>query len=98
MLIKKRFSNKKVKTLAGIMTACLIIGGALFTLPVQKAKGDDSTYPPSDSSYEKVWWDEFNDTSLNRENGIITSAAGTPVKFKTAIKIHPRTLMLVVAA
>ena len=68
MLIKKRFSNKKVKALTGIMTACLIIGGALFTLPVQKAKGDDSTYPPSDSSYEKVWGDEFDGTSLNREN------------------------------
>ena len=67
MLIKKRFSNKKVKALTGIITACLIFCGTLFALPIQNARGNDSSYPPNDSNYEKVWWDEFNDTSLNRE-------------------------------
>ena len=49
MLIKKRFLNKKLKTLAIIMTVGVIVGGALFTLPMDNAKGAGSPYPPTDS-------------------------------------------------
>ncbi len=65
MLIKKRFLNKKLKTLAIIMTVGVIVGGALFTMPIDNAKSAGSPYPPTDSEYEKVWSDEFNGDSLD---------------------------------
>ena len=60
MLIKKRFLNKKFKAITGLMVAAFIIGGALFTMPIDNAKSAGSPYPPTDSEYEKVWSDEFN--------------------------------------
>ena len=68
MLIKKRFLNKKLKTLAIIMTVGVIVGGALFTLPMDNAKGAGSPYPPTDSENwnpEPVWRDEFDGNSLD---------------------------------
>ena len=68
MLIRKRFLNTKVKILTGMITAGLIIGGSLLTLPTGQAKSvvsDD--YPLNDSTHwntEPVWRDEFNGTSL----------------------------------
>ena len=68
MLIKKRFLNKKLKTLAIIMTVGVIVGGALFTMPIDNAKGAGSPYPPTDSENwnpEPVWRDEFDGNSLD---------------------------------
>ena len=65
MLIKKRFLNKKFKAITGLMVAAFIIGGALFTMPIDNAKSAGSPYPPTDSEYEKVWSDEFNGDSLD---------------------------------
>ena len=47
------------------MAAAVIIGGALFTMPIDNAKSAGSPYPPTDSEYEKVWSDEFNGDSLD---------------------------------
>ena len=38
MLIKKRFLNTKLKSVTGLMAAAVIIGGALFTMPIDNAK------------------------------------------------------------
>ena len=65
MLIKKRFLNTRLKAVAGLMTAAVIIGGSLVALPIDNAKGAGSPYPPTDSEYEKVWSDEFNGDSLD---------------------------------
>jgi len=68
MLIKKRFLNKKLKTLAIIMTVGVIVGGALFTMPIDNAKSAGSPYPPTDSENwnpEPVWRDEFDGNSLD---------------------------------
>ena len=65
MLIKKRFLNTKLKSVAGLMAAAAIIGGSIFTLPIDNAKSAGSPYPPTDSEYEKVWSDEFNGDSLD---------------------------------
>ena len=68
MLIKKRFLNKKLKTLAIIMTVGVIVGGALFTMPIDNAKSAGSPYPPTDSENwnpEPVWRDEFDRNSLD---------------------------------
>ena len=67
MLIKKRFLNKKFKAVTGLMVAAFIIGGALFTMPIDNAKSAGSPYPPTDSEYEKVWSDEFNGDSLDTD-------------------------------
>ena len=72
MLIRKRFLNTKVKILTGMITAGLIIGGSLLTLPTGQAKSvvsDD--YPLNDSTHwntEPVWRDEFNGTSLDKDS------------------------------
>ena len=68
MLIKKHFLNKKLKTLAIIMTVGVIVGGALFTMPIDNAKSAGSPYPPTDSENwnpEPVWRDEFDGNSLD---------------------------------
>ena len=68
MLIKKRFLNKKLKTLAIIMTVGVIVGGALFTMPIDNAKSAGSPYSPTDSENwnpEPVWRDEFDGNSLD---------------------------------
>ena len=68
MLIKKRFLNKKLKTLAIIMTVGVIVGGALFTMPIDNAKSAGSPYPPTDSENwnpKPVWRDEFDGNSLD---------------------------------
>ena len=68
MLIKKRFLNKKFKAVTGLMVAAFIIGGALFTMPIDNAKSAGSPYPPTDSENwnpEPVWRDEFNGNSLD---------------------------------
>ena len=67
MLIKKRFLNTKLKSVAGLMAAAAIIGGSIFTLPIDNAKSAGSPYPPTDSEYEKVWSDEFNGDSLDTD-------------------------------
>jgi beta-glucanase (GH16 family) len=68
MLIKRRFLNTKVKIVTAVMTVSVLIGGALFTLPMDNAKGIGSPYPPTDSenwNSEPVWRDEFNGNSLD---------------------------------
>ena len=68
MLIKKRFLNTKVKIVTAVMAVGVIIGGALFTLPMDNAKGVGSPYPPTDSENwnpEPVWRDEFDGNSLD---------------------------------
>ena len=68
MLIKKRFLNKKFKAVTGLMVAAFIIGGALFTMPIDNAKSAGSPYPPTDSENwnpEPVWRDEFDGNSLD---------------------------------
>ena len=50
------------------MAVGVIVGGALFTLPMDNAKGVGSPYPPTDSENwnpEPVWRDEFNGNSLD---------------------------------
>ena len=49
MLIKRRFFNTKVKIVTAVMTVGVLVGGALFTLPMDNAKGAGSPYPPTDS-------------------------------------------------
>ena len=39
MLIKRRFFNTKVKIVTAVMTVSVLVGGALFTLPMDNAKG-----------------------------------------------------------
>ncbi len=68
MLIKKRFLNTKVKIVTAVMAVSIIVGGALFTLPMDNAKGVGSPYPPTDSENwnpEPVWRDEFDGNSLD---------------------------------
>ena len=68
MLIKKRFLNTKLKIVTAAMAVGVIIGGALFTLPMDNAKGAGSPYPPTDSENwnpEPVWRDEFDGNSLD---------------------------------
>ena len=68
MLIKRRFLNTKVKIVTAVMAVGVIVGGALFTLPMDNAKGVGSPYPPTDSENwnpEPVWRDEFNGNSLD---------------------------------
>ena len=68
MLIKRRFFNTKVKIVTAVMAVGVIVGGALFTLPMDNAKGVGSPYPPTDSENwnpEPVWRDEFNGNSLD---------------------------------
>ena len=68
MLIKRRFFNTKVKIVTAVMTVSVLVGGALFTLPMDNAKGAGSPYPPTDSENwnpEPVWRDEFNGNSLD---------------------------------
>ncbi len=68
MLIKKRFLNTKVKVVTAVMAVGVIIGGALFTLPMDNVKGAGSPYPPTDSENwnpEPVWRDEFDGNSLD---------------------------------
>ena len=68
MLIKRRFLNTKVKIVTAVMAVGVIIGGALFTLPMDNAKGVGSPYPPTDSENwnpEPVWRDEFDGNSLD---------------------------------
>ena len=68
MLIKKRFLNTKLKSVTGLMAAAVIIGGALFTMPIDNAKSAGSPYPPTDSENwnpEPVWRDEFDGNSLD---------------------------------
>ena len=68
MLIKKRFLNTKVKIVTAVMAVSVIVSGALFTLPMDNAKGAGSPYPPTDSENwnpEPVWRDEFNGNSLD---------------------------------
>ena len=50
------------------MTVSVLVGGALFTLPMDNAKGIGSPYPPTDSENwnpEPVWRDEFDGNSLD---------------------------------
>ena len=50
------------------MTVGVVVGGALFTLPMDNAKGVGSPYPPTDlDNYVLLpeLSDEFNGTSLN---------------------------------
>ena len=68
MLIKRRFLNTKVKIVTAVMAVGVIIGGALFTLPMDNVKGAGSPYPPTDSENwnpEPVWRDEFDGNSLD---------------------------------
>ena len=68
MLIKRRFLNTKFKIVTAVMTVGVVIGGALFTLPIDNAKGTGSPYPPTDSENwnpEPVWRDEFDGNSLD---------------------------------
>lgn len=68
MLIKRRFFNTKVKIVTAVMTVSVLVGGALFTLPMDNAKGVGSPYPPTDSENwnpEPVWRDEFDGNSLD---------------------------------
>ena len=68
MLIKRRFLNTKVKIVTAVMAVSVLVGGALFTLPMDNAKGVGSPYPPTDSENwnpEPVWRDEFNGNSLD---------------------------------
>ena len=68
MLIKRRFLNTKVKIVTAVMAVGVIVGGALFTLPMDNAKGAGSPYPPTDSENwnpEPVWRDEFDGNSLD---------------------------------
>lgn len=68
MLIKRRFFNTKVKIVTAVMAVGVIVGGALFTLPMDNAKGVGSPYPPTDSENwnpEPVWRDEFDGNSLD---------------------------------
>ncbi len=65
---KKRFLNTKFKIVTAVMAVGVVIGGALFTLPIDNAKGAGSPYPPTDSENwnpEPVWRDEFNGNSLD---------------------------------
>ena len=68
MLIKRRFLNTKVKIVTAVMAVGIVVGGALFTLPMDNAKGIGSPYPPTDSENwnpEPVWRDEFDGNSLD---------------------------------
>ena len=68
MLIKRRFLNTKVKIVTAVMAVGVIVSGALFTLPIDNAKGAGSPYPPTDSENwnpEPVWRDEFDGNSLD---------------------------------
>ena len=68
MLIKRRFLNTKVKIVTAVMAVGIVVGGALFTLPIDNAKGAGSPYPPTDSENwnpEPVWRDEFDGNSLD---------------------------------
>ena len=68
MLIKRRFFNTKVKIVTAVMTVGVVVGGALFTLPMDNAKGAGSPYPPTDTDHYVLsprFSDEFNGTSLN---------------------------------
>ena len=68
MLIKRRFFNTKVKIVTAVMAVGVIVGGALFTLPMDNAKGVGSPYPPTDPDNYVLLpelSDEFNGTSLN---------------------------------
>ena len=68
MLIKRRFFNTKVKIVTAVMTVSVLVGGALFTLPMDNAKGAGSPYPPTDTENwnpEPVWRDEFDGNSLD---------------------------------
>ena len=68
MLIKRRFFNTKVKIVTAVMTVGVVVGGALFTLPMDNAKGVGSPYPPTDTDNYVLsprFSDEFNGTSLN---------------------------------
>ena len=68
MLIKRRFLNTKVKIVTAVMAVGVIVGGALFTLPMDNAKGAGSPYPPADTDnyvLDSEHSDEFNGTSLN---------------------------------
>ena len=68
MLIKRRFLNTKVKIVTAVMAVSVLVGGALFTLPMDNAKGVGSPYPPTDSENwnpEPVWRDEFDGNSLD---------------------------------
>ena len=68
MLIKRRFFNTKVKIVTAVMTVSVLVGGALFTLPMDNAKGVGSPYPPTDTDnyvLDSEHSDEFNGTSLN---------------------------------
>ena len=68
MLIKRRFLNTKVKIVTAVMAVGIVVGGALFTLPMDNAKGAGSPYPPTDSENwnpEPVWRDEFDGNSLD---------------------------------
>ena len=68
MLIKRRFLNTKVKIVTAVMAVSVIVGGALFTMPIDNAKSAGSPYPPTDSENwnpEPVWRDEFDGNSLD---------------------------------
>ena len=68
MLIKRRFLNTKVKIVTAVMTVGVVVGGALFTLPMDNAKGVGSPYPVTDPDNYTLLpelSDEFNGTSLN---------------------------------
>ena len=68
MLIKRRFLNTKVKIVTAVMAVGVVVGGALFTLPMDNAKGIGSPYPPTDTDHYVLsprFSDEFNGTSLN---------------------------------
>ena len=69
MLIKRRFLNTKVKIVTAVMTVGVVVGGALFTLPIDNAKGAGSPYPPTDTAghykLRPQFSDEFDGTSLN---------------------------------
>ena len=68
MLIKRRFLNTKVKIVTAVMAVGVIVGGALFTMPIDNVKSAGSPYPPTDSENwnpEPVWRDEFDGNSLD---------------------------------
>ena len=68
MLIKRRFLNTKVKIVTAVMTVGVVVGGALFTLPMDNAKGVGSPYPVTDTENYTLrpdLSDEFNGTSLD---------------------------------
>ena len=62
MIIKHKKIKAISKVSVGLLSLFMVIGG-IYTLSTQQAYG-----APDDSSYELVWKDEFDGTTLNEDN------------------------------